>query len=64
MSNYIDLSKENLQMERNGYIYKLEVFRKDKMTIETKVYKGEEFIQKETIPFAQLTKKLKQIVKR
>jgi len=60
MSKIIDLSDKKFTMERNGYIYKLQMFRKDNMTIETLVYKNDQFIQKETIPFAQLTKKLKQ----
>ena len=62
MSKIIDISDKKLTMERNGYIYKLQMFRKDNMTIETMVYKNDQFIQKETIPFAQLTKKLKQIL--
>ena len=62
MSKIIDISDKKLTMERNGYIYKLQMFRKDNMTIETMVCKNDQFIQKETIPFAQLTKKLKQIL--
>ena len=46
-------------MERNGYIYKLQLFKISTMQIDTLVYKDEKLIQKETIPFAQLTKKLK-----
>ena len=55
----IDLSKSALEMERNGYIYKLQLFKISTMQIDTLVYKDEKLIQKETIPFAQLTKKLK-----
>lgn len=59
-SKVIDISEKKLSMERNGYIYKLQVFRKDKMAVDTLVFKNDAFIQKETISFAQLTKSLKQ----
>lgn len=59
MFKILDIRDKKLEMERNGYIYKLQFFKKDKMVIDTLVYKNNEFIQKETLPFTQLTKKLK-----
>lgn len=59
MFKILDIRDKKLEMERNGYIYKLQYFKKDKMVIDTLVYKNNEFIQKETLPFTQLTKKLK-----
>ncbi|HFU74913.1 MAG TPA: hypothetical protein ENK66_01575 [Arcobacter sp.] len=60
--NKIDISSKKLEMERNGYIYKLTFYIKTKMLVETFVYKESEFIKKEQIPFAQLTKKLKKVL--
>ena len=63
MSKIIDLKEMNLSFKRDSYTYKLELFRTTNMSIDTRVFKGDEFIQKENIPFAQLPKELKKKVK-
>lgn len=63
MSKIIDLSDKNYEMERNGYIYKIIAFRKDTMNVDTNCYLKGNFIKKEKIPYAQLTKKLKNKIK-
>ncbi len=63
MSKIIDLNSKNLSFTRDAYTYKLELFRTSNMSIDTRVFKGDEFIKKENIPFAQLPKQLKKQVK-
>jgi len=63
MSKIIDLKKQNLSFQRDAYTYKLQCFRIVNMSIDTRVFKQEKFIQNENIPFAQLPKELKKIVK-
>lgn len=59
MSKIIDLKPSKLSFKREAYTYKLECFRISNMSIDTRVFKNEEFIKKENIPFAQLPKELK-----
>ena len=63
MSKIIDLKNQSLSFKRDAYTYKLECFRTTNMSIDTRVFKNDEFIQNENIPFAQLPKELKKIVK-
>lgn len=63
MQKFIDLKDKNLNFVREQYTYKLVSFKTTNMTINTLVYKNEELIQEETIPFAQLPKKLKKTIK-
>ena len=63
MSKIIDLKKEKLSFQRDAYTYKLECFRTTNMSIDTRVFKDDKFVQNENIPFAQLPKELKKKVK-
>ena len=64
MSKIIDLKPNSYSFTRNAYTYKLELFRTKNMTIDTRVFKGDEFIQKENIPYAQLPKELKKKIQK
>jgi alanine dehydrogenase len=63
MSKVVDLKTKKLSFKRDTYTYKLDCFRTTNMSIDTRVFKNDEFIQNENIPFAQLPKELKKIVK-
>jgi len=63
MANLVDLRDKKLKFIREQYIYKLEYFKTSNMSIDTLCYKKDDFIRKENIPFAQLPKQLKKIVK-
>jgi len=63
MSSIIDIKNKKLLFKRDDYLYKLEYFKTTNMSIDTLCYKNDKFIKKENIPFAQLPKKLKKIIK-
>jgi hypothetical protein len=63
LSKTIDLKPLKLHFKRDEYTYNLEYFKTNTMSIDTACYKNNTFIKKENIPFAQLPKELKKIVK-
>ena len=62
-AKYIDLKSKNLEFIRNDMLCKIQSLKTSNMTVEILCYKDDKFIQKEDIPFAQLSKELKKIVK-
>ncbi len=55
----IDLKNLNLNFEINGKIIKLISLKTSSMTLEIEVYEKENLLEKSTMVFAQLPKKLK-----
>ncbi len=55
----IDLKNQNLSFEENGKHIKLLSFKSSSMTLEIEIYEKENFIEKSTMVFAHLPKKLK-----
>jgi hypothetical protein len=62
-TKYIDLKSKNLEFERNDMLCKIQCLKTSNMTVEILSYKNDIFISKDNIPFAQLSKELKKIVK-
>ncbi len=59
----VDLTNQNLSFEQNNMLLKLITFKLYNMSIDVNCYKDDKFIKNMNIPFAQIPKKLKSILK-
>jgi len=62
-AKYIDLKSKKLEFIRNDMLCKIQCLKTSNMTVDILCYTDNTFICKDNIPFAQLSKELKKVIK-